>query len=359
MYVMFSLICRRRGQLFSVLYSDIQKSVLLKKQYRRRLSQNTSKPLSNINKVVCHAYTMPCLKNCNVILKLLPYSFPYLTSRSFQTKYKSGKIDQNRKFENDNSPLSGFNKKTNYQEDVLTTEIMKNRHLSVKQWDTLRNTTLKLGEIVNDSNIDGTIMYICVRSKSFNTGKSYFEYVISTSKKINLALIGNYMKLCYHSRNLTKSEDVNMIEMVYKEYISKYPLLDANSAENVILGISITKYWTDYKKFLDMIWTSCSPGIRPYSAIIEAAFLNKEYEMGWQILNEMTNYGKNPLDEVFELWLNIVNKEKNMTYLEQMLNYFANFDIQLSKKLALKVKQEFEHLNISKTIATFTSITSR
>uniref|UniRef100_A0A1B6EBK8 Mitochondrial ribonuclease P catalytic subunit n=1 Tax=Clastoptera arizonana TaxID=38151 RepID=A0A1B6EBK8_9HEMI len=245
-----------------------------------------------------------------------------------------------------------------YQENYITKEIENNIPLSVEQWEEIRTETLKSGSILKESNIDGFIINTCIKCNSFYSGKSYLEYMMSSKKKLNLAFIGNYMKLCYIFRSKCKEEDIKILETLYTDHILHYPYLDAKSAESIVMGISITKFWRDYIKYFDMINLSCSPGLRAYSVVINTAFYKKEYELALQLLDEMAIVGKTPLQDVFECWLEIIRKEKKFSYLELFFKYLGDYDIKPTLDIAIKIKNVYDDLKQSKLKTAFTSISN-
>lgn len=58
------------------------------------------------------------------------------------------------------------------------------------------------------------------------------------------------------------------------------------TAENVILGLSITSHWRQCLEILESIKFVSKPSAIAYTAIVNAALKNNDEKTGWRYLNE-------------------------------------------------------------------------
>lgn len=246
------------------------------------------------------------------------------------------------------------------QENELHKVIKQNRYISVSEWDAVRVSVLNMGSAINEKNIDGFIMRSCVSLQSFACGKSYLKYVNNdTSSLCNLSVIKNFFWLCYVCKSSCTDEDLIYIEKLYDYIKTNYPFLDANTAECIVMGISITKHWRDYTKYFEIIKQTCTPSSNVYSAIVEAAFLNNDLDLGWKIMSEMMLNNKKPTENVYNIWLQITDKKNVNTSLETLFKFLSNYDINITNSLAVKVKETFDGVRKQRLGSAFTSITTR
>lgn len=82
----------------------------------------------------------------------------------------------------------------------------------------------------------------------------------------------------------------------YKDLKKEYPVLAYITAENIIHALSITREWKECLKLLDNIKLSATPSAATFSAVIKAAFVNKDFDLGWTLMNDMiSGYGYNQI----------------------------------------------------------------
>lgn len=246
------------------------------------------------------------------------------------------------------------------QENELHKVIEENRYLSFSEWNAIKDSVLSMGVAINEKNIDGFIMRSCVSLRSFVCGKSYLKYVNNNETcTFNLSVIKNFFWLCYVCRSSCTDEDLTDIDKMYDYVKTNYPILDANTAECIVMGLSITKHWKDYEKYFNFIKQTCTPNANVYSAVVEAAFLNNDFDLGWKIMNEMMLNNKKPTDNVYYTFMQLTNKGNIHSRLETLFKFLSNYDINLSKSISVEVKKIFDGIGKQKVGSAFTSITTR
>lgn len=296
------------------------------------------------------------LKTQHVCSVLLSQHVSLYCARNINTQIE-GKTAFQFEVEEDSSTRN-IRYKQELQENELHKVIKQNRNLSISEWDTVRDFVLNMGSAVNKKNIDGFIMRSCVSFQSFVCGKSYMKYISSNkSSPFNLSVIKNFFWLCYVCRSSCTDEDLTYIDKIYDYIKTNYPLLDANTAECIVMGLSVTKHWRDYTKYFDIIKQTCTPSPSVYSAVVEAAFLNSDFDLGWKLMDELVLNDKKPNYNVYNTWLQITNK--NNDHLEKLFKFLSNYDVNISNSLAVKVKETFESIGKRRIGSAFTSITTR
>lgn len=281
-------------------------------------------------------------------------------ARSINKQIERKKVSFNGGEIEEDTSIKNIRRIEELQENELHKVIKQNRNLSSSEWITIRDSIINMGSALNEKNIDGFIMRSCVSLQSFECGKSYIKYIsYNKTSPLNLSVIKNFFWLCYVCRSLCTDEDLILIDKIYNYIKMNYSILDANTAECIVMGLSITKHWRDYTQYFEIIKQTCTPSSNVYSAVVEAAFLNSDFYLGWKIMNEMMLNGKKPSDNVYDTWLQITNKRNVNISLETLFRFLSNYDIKLSKSLAVKVKETYDGVGKRKFGSSFTSITTR
>lgn len=226
-------------------------------------------------------------------------------------------------------------------------------------WNDVKNSTLEINGCINKENIDAIIMKKCCGMKLLLLGKSFFKYLkSSTETKINRATYGNYLRLFYDCSSECKEEDLKEISEIYKELQHNYHDLDSNTAEKVVLALSITKHWKEYVKLFEVIEKIYFPTSIAYSAVVRAAFKNKELKLGWSLMEEMQIRGINVPDDVFVCLLDTSIKSTKDEVLTNILEFMSKFNMKPSVNLCGIFKRTFEGISKDRR-GTYTSILRR
>ncbi|CAH1163414.1 unnamed protein product [Phaedon cochleariae] len=230
---------------------------------------------------------------------------------------------------------------------------------SRREWGNVRQTILNHEQNRKHytmDNIDALILGFCTTRKEYELGFSYLQFLKDENIKPNLATIGKYFKLLYHCNEKyyfiekkKNPEDEEYILKCYQDLRSDYPILDSLSLENTILGVSMTHEWKKCLDFMEEIKITTIPNNISYSAIISAAFLNNEEELGWQLLEEMFRNGRNPGSVIFLTYLSNIGKMKNTAYgaekLERLFTFFHENDFKCDKEVADAISSLYKKLD--------------
>ncbi|XP_069679547.1 mitochondrial ribonuclease P catalytic subunit isoform X2 [Periplaneta americana] len=191
-------------------------------------------------------------------------------------------------------------------EDILVSVIKKGKPLSPPEWDDVKNKVFTTNRSVKEYNIDAIIMGLCTKFTQRNVGLSYMNYLSSSNKKLNIATIKHFMKMCYHCR--ASGVDEQLVLSMYEDLRSRCSVLDAYTAEGAILGLCLTKRWKEGLELLDMVKLTCSPGGLEYNALIKAAFDNNEPSLSFELLDEMLQLGRRVKPDVYHAWLDYCDR---------------------------------------------------
>ncbi|XP_057329310.1 mitochondrial ribonuclease P catalytic subunit [Microplitis mediator] len=156
------------------------------------------------------------------------------------------------------------------------------------QWSLIRKELFDSGAGINEANVDCIIIDTCRESDNKNLGLNYVQHLIrNENKNLNLATVGKYFKLLYDSKKVLDSQEIEEVYRLYDEIRTKYPIVDAITAEYLILGLSLTERWRECVELLDMITITSSSHSASFSSIISAAFDHDEFKFGWELLSQM------------------------------------------------------------------------
>lgn len=245
---------------------------------------------------------------------------------------------------------------TNLIVNVLKFTIEGAKINSVNQWKNVRESLLKheltRGGKFSEQNIDAAILNYCLRNQQIEQGFLYLEYLNQENIKKNLATLGKYFKLlycknedkCIRKGEKCPSKDEALIIKSYSDLRKDYPLLDSYTLENTIQALSLTKNWRKCLELLNEFRISAVPTSGVYSAIIAAAFLHQEDDLGFKLLMQAIEIGREPQAICYLSYISSVKKNNNRDLiigkLEKLYNFLKDYDI----KCKQEVIQEICHI---------------
>lgn len=272
------------------------------------------------------------------------------------------KTEQNKPTRRTVEPTIGFKSFSDKQDEFINFELeqaCKQTNTVNIDWNDIKNSTVEINGCINEENIDAIIMKKCCAMKSFQLGKSFFKYLKSSMHtKINRATYGNYLKLFYDCSSECNEADLNEIYDIYEELQHIYQDLDSNTAEKVVLALSITKHWKEYVKLFEVIEKIYFPTSIAYSAVVRAAFKNNERKLGWSLMEEMQIRGINVPDDVFACILDTSKKSTKDEVLSNILEFMSKFNVKPSVNLSGIIKRTFEGISKDRR-GTYTSVLRR
>lgn len=187
-----------------------------------------------------------------------------------------------------------INKRTFTHEVRHCKELIINKLLNVEsniaddKWSLIRKELFDSSAAINEANIDCVIIDTCRESDNPNLALNYVQHLIrNENKNLNIATVGKYFKALYDSQKVLDSQEIEEIYRLYDEVRTKYPVVDAITAEYLILGLSLTERWKESVELLDMITMTSTSRSASYSSIISAAFDHDEFKFGWELLSQM------------------------------------------------------------------------
>lgn len=309
---------------------------------------NPSRPSVFVNKVCrCHS---------SFVVKSLWENEDTENKSKFEIK-----TEQNKPTVRTVEPTIGYKSFSDKQDEFINFELeqaCKQTKNVIIDWYDIKNSTLEINGCINEENIDAIVMKKCCGMKSLQLGKSFFKYLKSSMHTINRATYGNYLRLFYDCSSECNDADLNEIYDIYQELQHIYQDLDSNTAEKVVLALSITKHWKEYVKLFEVIEKIYFPTSIAYSSVVKAAFKNNERELGWSLMEEMQNRGINVPDDVFACILDTSKKSTKDKELSNILEFMSKFNMKPSVNLSGIVKRTFEGISKNRR-GTYTSVLRR
>lgn len=236
----------------------------------------------------------------------------------------------------------------------LKLQLQNLKYTRNEDWDSIKITILDIPGFINKENIDAIILHHCCKF-SFNLCKSFFTYLKSTQKQVNLAAYGNYLMSFYQWAPILTSNDLKEIFVVYKDLINNYPVLDTNTAQKTVFALCLTEHWKEYNKLFNNIRLIYPPSPSVYSVVIKTCFKNKEANLGWDLLEEMKSYSAVDTVEAFQCWLQYYKSDKDLL---RLMEFLRKYNIKPSYELSKMIKSTYESAGISRK-GTFSSISNR
>ena len=236
--------------------------------------------------------------------------------------------------------------------NFIVDEIRKNRPLSKKEWNVIRQTALESGRQINLVNVDASILGFCLGEKAdLQMGKSYVNFLEKEGIDINLATMGKLLKMYVSSakNNALNDEEQTEVYKIYQMLIKKHPFLDGNSCDSLIESLSLTKHWRESFKLLDMCKITGNPSVGSFSQLAKACFQNGEVDTGWQLMNECIDIGKYPSCMTYLAWIDHSKKDPLtlVENIEKMLNFTSDKDVLLTKTVTQELGMLFDSLGYS------------
>ncbi|XP_075234068.1 mitochondrial ribonuclease P catalytic subunit [Lycorma delicatula] len=210
-------------------------------------------------------------------------------------------------------------------------------------WEDLKEKTLALDRcmMVNKKNVETIIMKNILSLGSLHFGRSYLLYLKNQNQNVNIVTSSVYLRLCYNYWSQHNVDDVDIIKSICDEIMSKLPLLDSKVAESLILGLCLIDRWKDSFGVIESLKEYYKVSSLSYSAVIKAAFSNRDFQIGWQLLEENMLLGISPEEFVYDSWLDTY-EDKNVA-INRLLCFFSKYDEKLSttfaEKLLMNVKK--------------------
>ncbi|XP_046384098.1 mitochondrial ribonuclease P catalytic subunit [Ischnura elegans] len=212
-----------------------------------------------------------------------------------------------------------------------------------------RDKVVSVGNVVTSSNIDAVTIGMCASLRNMDFADAYLNFLKQRDVEVNVATMGRYMKLCYICGEV--SDESKVIDM-YRCLTEKLPVMDASTAENIIHGLCVTSEWRRGLELMNMVKETSTPSASTYSALIVAAFRNKDAELGWHLMEECIAVEKTPTDMVYMTWLSEYctrpmhsNAEEYIEMAEKLLNFLSFHELVVSKEISQKLKETFGKLN--------------
>lgn len=259
---------------------------------------------------------------------------------------------------------NGNDNDTAQTDDFLASVISKGNRLSSPEWEAIKDKVCAENRALSPYNIDAIIIGLCGRLVQLDVGLSYLEHLTVSGRKLNIATIAQFMRMCYLCR--VKGIDEQLIMSMYKDLCSRCPIMDAYTAENAILGLCLTSNWKLGLDLLDMTKLTCSPASAVYSVLIKTAYDNDEPNTSVRLISEMLQQGRNIRPEVFHAQLDYCHRtfpshKLRWQMVEEFLKMFTENGLKPTKDVAERIRVYYQETagHDTKVHAEFSSVTDR
>jgi len=249
-------------------------------------------------------------------------------------------------------------------DDFLASVVSKGNRLSSPEWEAIKDKVCAENRAISHYNIDAIIIGLCGRLVQLDVGLSYLEHLTVSGRKLNIATIAQFMRMCYLCR--VKGIDEQLIMSMYKDLCSRCPIMDAYTAENAILGLCLTSNWKLGLDLLDMTKLTCSPASAVYSVLIKTAYDNDEPNTSVRLISEMLQQGRNIRPEVFHAQLDYCHRtfpshKLRWQMVEEFLKMFIENGLKPTKDVAERIRVYYHETagHDTKVHAEFSTVTDR
>lgn len=92
-------------------------------------------------------------------------------------------------------------------DSLLKSRLAENRPLLTTEWAELRSELIATDTLINEVNVDATILSRCLPEAQLEVGKSYVKFLRDQGIKPNLATVGKLFRLYHASEKALTDED--------------------------------------------------------------------------------------------------------------------------------------------------------
>ncbi|XP_050299495.1 uncharacterized protein LOC126738284 isoform X2 [Anthonomus grandis grandis] len=234
----------------------------------------------------------------------------------------------------DRAPPNGVNVQRIQSVDFVRMALENVKIEKLDDWEKLKQSILnhelnRMPNLVNHYNVDARIMGTISILQRLDLSRSYLKYLESQNIRPNLATLGKYLKFLYESikQKASKSEETEILS-ICDNLRKTYPVLDSISLESIVLALSVTSRWKECIDIMTEIKKTTRISTPVYTAVASAAFLNKENELAWEIINDALSENKLPQSGAYISFLKrvkLLRKQENIhKQLETMFKFLGD-----------------------------------
>lgn len=228
----------------------------------------------------------------------------------------------------------------NFQYSALDSAFKANQIKTLEDWAFLRKDLTERIRQITVTNFEAIALGYCFRIKDFKLAELCIKF-IQEENKLNLGVIGRMFSIYryMHDINIFKGDYEDTVCKMYDNIRSKHKVLDSITLEAAIVALSATKRWNLCFDLLKEIRISNIPNSTSYNYTAAAAFKGKEYDLGWELVEEMMNNNRLPTDLCFKAILLDCVENKVTTNFHSLLDFFNKYDIVCSIELLNLIEQ--------------------
>ncbi|XP_014262379.1 mitochondrial ribonuclease P catalytic subunit [Cimex lectularius] len=289
-----------------------------------------------------------------VFKQIKSHNFQYhtssLLSQNVNPKEKSNRYDHRGTWHQQEDTRS-YDK---YDQESMIQEAIREKRLNtIDQIEELMSLVVTKGHYITKQNFNSHFLSVCGAEKVFEVGKLLFDHIYQSNKDVNIGVANKFLRLCYSCREKCTEEEHNVIYEIYKNLLERYEVLDSNTCENVILGLSITDKWREIADVFKLCRLTVPPSQKMYSAFITAALRNDDDNLAWELMDEAMVDNRKPTIEVYEAFL----KENRMERLDEIVHWLEKYNEHIHIELANLLMRRHTELTGDRKQSSLTSVT--
>lgn len=210
------------------------------------------------------------------------------------------------------------------------------------EWAELRNSVIRSGKYYSNVNVDATILGLCNKFANIDTGRSYVQFLQRKTIPLTPATAGKYLKLFTLEKDQMHLDEAQCEEVlrIIKQIRSKHPILDGNTAENLIYALCLTQDWRNAFELLDQVKEFGTPSHSAFNNIAQAAFRNEEGTIAVEVLEDALNINRVPSTASLLSWIRFCRRYPDK--LEPFLEFIQRHTLQIPESVATQLKSFLE-----------------
>nr|CAG4645781.1 EOG090X0CGF [Lynceus sp. MCZ IZ 141354] len=200
--------------------------------------------------------------------------------------------------------------------------LMKELLPTCASYDELKTKVIEKSEHVNNHNFDALVLRYCNAELNFELGCKFMEYLYTNRPNgPNTASLSKFLQLAHKA---PEKIPLQLIEKSCEMLSAKAELLDQNTAQVLVTGLSHTDRWKEGLKHLKMIYELGIPTAAVLDAIALAALKHNKMDIALKMMNNVAELEKQVSEPVFESWM---SRSQTFSDIETLLQFLSTSEM--------------------------------
>ncbi|XP_074642890.1 mitochondrial ribonuclease P catalytic subunit-like isoform X2 [Tubulanus polymorphus] len=218
------------------------------------------------------------------------------------------------------------------------------KYMTIDEWTSIQNLvkSQRIPEILRTIWPTTFMMYFG-SLRHIARGKSLKEFVMAQTDlpDVHITFLSKYMVLL----SISKLNEVDEILESYELLKEKTQVFDINTASDVIKGLSKTVRWKDCLSILEMVRFSSTPTASQYHEIIDSAFRENDFKIGFDLMEQMATDGIYLRSNVLLTLLESALQIKDMQHVEHAFRLLRKYEWYPSSDFANKLVNSISRIS--------------